>query len=286
MKIKFDFSRPIKVQGKDVNIQKLPSGTVSFLFTDIEGSTKLSQQHAESMPRLLARHHEILDQVIAAHNGFTFEIVGDSYAVAFHNASDALETALEIQRALYKEAWSPAPIKVRVGIHTGMAQSEIASERLRYSGYTTLATSQRIMSAGHGGQILLSQTATDLVTDKLPEDVALKDMGERRLKDILQPVRMYQLIAPDLPSDFPPLNTLEVVNHNLPTQLTVFLGREDELASLQYIACRFSQSSHYHRCSGRYGQDAPFFGSCQADDPILSAGHLFRCIGPHHFGGV
>ena len=228
-------SKPVKVQGKAINMQKLPSGTVTFLFTDIEGSTKLSQQHPESMPRLLARHHEILDQAIAVHNGFTFEIVGDSYAVTFHNASDALETALEIQRALYKEAWSPAPIKVRMGIHTGTAQPEIASEQLRYSGYATIATSQRVMSVGHGGQILLSQTTVDLLNNKLPEDAKLKDMGERRLKDVLQPVHIYQLVAPDLPSDFPPLNTLEVVNHNLPTQLTAFLGREAELASLNTL---------------------------------------------------
>ena len=228
-------SKPIKVHGKAVNIQKQPSGIVTFLFTDIQGSIKLSQQHPESMPRLMARHNEILNQVIAAHNGFTFDIVGDSYAVAFHNANDALETALEIQRALHKEAWSPAPIKVRMGIHIGSAQLEIASERLRYSGYTTLATSQRVMSVGHGGQILLTQAVAYLLSNKLPADAQLMDMGERRLKDILQPVRIYQLVTPDLPSDFPPLNTLEVINHNLPTQLTAFLGREAELASLQIL---------------------------------------------------
>ncbi|HKI54719.1 MAG TPA: adenylate/guanylate cyclase domain-containing protein, partial [Anaerolineales bacterium] len=227
--------KPIKVAGKGISTRKLPSGTVTFLFTDIEGSTKLSQQYPEAMPRLFAKHNEILDQAIATYNGFTFEIVGDSYAVAFHNMSDAIETALDIQRALQKEAWSPAPIKVRMGIHTGTAQLETASERLRYAGYTTLATSQRIMSVGHGGQILLSQIAADLVNSKLPTDVQLKDMGERRLKDVLQPVHLYQLIAPDLPSDFPPLNTLEVINHNLPTQLTSFLGREAELASLNKL---------------------------------------------------
>jgi len=228
-------SKPITVQGKTVNMQKLPSGTVTFLFTDIEGSTKLSQQYPDAMPRLLARHHEILDQAIASHNGFTFEIVGDSYAVAFHNASNALEAALDIQRALCKEAWSPAPIKVRMGIHIGTAQLEIAAEQLRYSGYATIATSQRVMSVGHGGQILLSQITIDFLNNKLPADVQLKDMGERRLKDVLQPVHLYQLTTSDLPSDFPPLNTLEVVNHNLPTQLTAFLGREAELASLQTL---------------------------------------------------
>src|SRR4051794_21889806 len=98
---------------------ELPSGTVTFLFTDIEGSTKLSQEYSDDMPALLARHHSILNQAIAAHNGFTFQIVGDSYAVAFHNATDALLAALDSQRALHTEPWSPTPVQVRMGIHTG-----------------------------------------------------------------------------------------------------------------------------------------------------------------------
>lgn len=212
--------------------QTLPSGTVTFLFTDIEGSTKLSQQYAESMPALLARHNAILDRAITLHHGFTFNIAGDSYSVAFHNVRDALEAALGIQLALQKEPWSPAPIKVRMGIHTGTAQLQEASQSEHYLGYATIATSQRVMSAGHGGQILLSQVAAELIINKLPNGVQLRDMGERRLKDVIQPVRIYQLIAPDLPSDFPPLNTLKVINHNLPTQLTTFLGREAELVSL------------------------------------------------------
>jgi predicted ATPase/class 3 adenylate cyclase len=212
-----------------------PSGIVTFLFTDIEGSTRLSQQYSESMPALLARHNEILDQAITAHDGFTFQISGDSYAVAFHNMSDALGAALEIQRALYKESWSPAPIKVRIGIHSGAAQLEDASKSPRYSGYTTIAMSQRVMSAGHGGQILLSQIAADLISDKLPAGVKLKDMGECRLKDIMQPVHLYQLMIGDLPSDFPPLMTKDVVRHNLPAQLTAFIGRESELAALHSL---------------------------------------------------
>ena len=214
------------------DFQPLPSGTVTFLFTDIEGSTKLSQQYSESMPALLARHNEILDQAISLHHGFTFNTVGNSYAVAFHNASDALEAALDMQRALHKEAWSPAPIKVRMGIHTGTAHLQDGSQPDRYLGYATIATSQRVMSAGHGGQILLSQVAADLISNKLPSDVQLKDMGERRLKDVIQPVHLYQLTTPDLPSDFPPLNAMDVVKHNLPAQLTEFVGREVELESL------------------------------------------------------
>jgi predicted ATPase/class 3 adenylate cyclase len=228
-------NKPLKFQRKDAPSQNLPSGTVTFLFTDIESSTKLSQQYPEQMPALLARHHEILNQAITAHNGFTFEITGDSFAVAFHNASDALEAVLEIQRALYKKAWSPAPIKVRMGIHTGAAELQDTVNSERYSGYTTLATAQRIMSAGHGGQILLSQITADLLRDKLPADTHLVDMRERRLRDIAQPVHLYQITTPDLPSEFAPLTTAEVFNHNLPTQLTPFLGRETELASLNTL---------------------------------------------------
>ena len=125
-----------------------PTGTVTFLFTDIEGSTRLSQQYPDAMPALLARHHEILRQAIEAHNGLVFRIVGDSFSAAFHSASDALCAALEAQRSLSREAWSPAPVKVRMGIHTGTAQ---LNEDGQYSGYGTLAASQRIMSAGHGG---------------------------------------------------------------------------------------------------------------------------------------
>src|SRR4051812_38028946 len=93
-----------------------PFGTVTFLFTDIEGSTKLAQEHPDEMPALLARHHEILHQSIQAHNGFVFQIVGDSFAVAFHNAGDALNAALNAQHTLQSEAWTPGPIKVRMGI--------------------------------------------------------------------------------------------------------------------------------------------------------------------------
>src|SRR4030095_6135712 len=100
----------------------LPSGTVTFLFTDIEGSTKLAQQYPEAMPALLARHHEILNQTIQAHNGYVFQIVGDSFAIAFHSANDALNAALDAQKYLQNESWTPAPIKVRMGIHTGTAQ--------------------------------------------------------------------------------------------------------------------------------------------------------------------
>jgi class 3 adenylate cyclase len=127
----------------------LPSGTVTFLFTDIEGSTKLAQQYPDAMPVLLARHHEILNRAIEARNGTVFQIAGDSFGAAFHTADDALNAALHAQQSLINESWSPARIKVRMGLHTGFAESHEDG----YRGYLTLARVQRVMSCGHGGQI-------------------------------------------------------------------------------------------------------------------------------------
>src|SRR5215211_2810731 len=162
----------------------LPSGTVTFLFTDIEGSTKLAQEYPDAMPSLLARHNEILNQAIESHDGFVFQVVGDSFCASFHHAGDALNAALDAQRLLHSEAWSPAPVRVRMGIHTGQAEIQENSE---YQGYLTLSHVQRLMSAAHGGQVLISQAAQELVGDELPEGVTLRDMGERRLKDIPRP---------------------------------------------------------------------------------------------------
>ena len=207
----------------------LPTGTVTFLFTDIEGSTKLAQQHPDEISSLLARHSEILNQAIQARNGFVFQIVGDSFSAAFHSPQDALNAALEAQKILHKEPWSPAPIKVRMGIHTGRADWTDKPNEPKYEGYATLALTQRIMSAGHGGQILVSQSVFDLTQDHLPEQAQFVDMGERQLKDVLRPQHLYQLVVPDLPAEFPPLNTLEFFKHNLPPELTSFIGRAREL---------------------------------------------------------
>jgi predicted ATPase/class 3 adenylate cyclase len=218
-------------------MNSLPSGTVTFLFTDIEGSTKLAQEHPKEMPDLLARHNAILNRSIETHHGFVFRTVGDSFSAAFHTAGDALSTALEAQRKLQNESWSPAPIKVRMGIHTGSAQLKDDPQGASYEGYGTLALTQRVMSVGHGGQILLSQITHDLVKDRLPDPsgTELRDMGECRLKDIVRPEHIYQVAAPDLLSDFPPLTTLETINHNLPAQLTSFIGREQEIAEARKL---------------------------------------------------
>jgi predicted ATPase/class 3 adenylate cyclase len=204
----------------------LPSGTVTFLFTDIEGSTRLAQQFPDELHALLSRHNEILDQAIRAHHGFVFQTAGDSYCVAFHNTKDAVQAALEAQKGLHSESWSPAPVKVRMGIHTGRAEFQGSGE---YQGYLTLSHVQRLMSAAHGGQVLVSQGTRDLFHDELPEGVSLRDMGERRLKDMIHSERIYQLVIESLPADFPPIKTLDVFQHNLPAQMTSFIGREREI---------------------------------------------------------
>src|SRR5512139_1724984 len=208
----------------------LPSGTVTFLFTDIEGSTKLAQQYPDALPALLARHHEILHRSIHAQNGYVFQIVGDAFCSAFSSASEALNAALDAQQCLYDETWLPVPIKVRMGIHTGFAQ---LAEDGQYSGYTTLASTQRIMSAGHGGQILLSGATRELIKDLLPANTELVDLGEKRLKDLLHPEHLYQLNRSGLPTSFPALNTLDSFPNNLPVQLTSFIGREREIAEIK-----------------------------------------------------
>ena len=129
-----------------------PTGTVTFLFTDIEGSTKLAQQYPDDMPALLARHDELLNRAIQAQNGYVFQIIGDAFCAAFHSASDALLAAVNAQQLLYNEAWTPAAVKVRMGIHTGNAEIQ---ENHQYQGYLTLSHVQRVMSAAHGEQVLI-----------------------------------------------------------------------------------------------------------------------------------
>ena len=213
-----------------------PAETFTFLFTDIEGSTRLSQTHPAAIPMILARHHAILRAAIESNHGHVFHIVGDSFSAAFHNALDALNAALDGQRSLQAEAWGEiGPLLVRMGLHTGMAKTTEDTLGMPYSGYATLASVQRIMSAAHGGQILLSQVTRDLLGDLLPSGVTLLDVGEHHLKDLLRPIHLYQVAASDLPADFPPLRTLDASPHNLPVQLTSFIGREKEISALRAL---------------------------------------------------
>jgi predicted ATPase/class 3 adenylate cyclase len=215
-------------------LPSLPSGTVTFLFTDIEGSTLLSQLQPEEMKHALARHHAILRAAIESNGGHVFQIVGDSFSAAFEDALNALNAALDAQRRLRDQPWGEMkPIQVRMGLHTGVVKITQGSMEMPYSGYSTLAFTQRIMSAAYGEQILLSGVTRELLEGLLPPEVTLRDMGKHRLKDLLHPIHMYQVTTADLPTDFPPLKALDLLPHNLPVQLTSFIGREREKTEIK-----------------------------------------------------
>lgn len=208
-----------------------PTGTVTFLFTDIENSTTLAREHPETWEAARARHHAILREAIELNGGFVFQVIGDAFCPAFHKAGDALKAAIKAQQDLQNEPWGEVTIYVRMGIHTGEAEFE-GNE---YRGYTTLSFVQRLMSAGHGGQILVSNAAENLLREQLPPQTGLRDMGIQKFAGVPSPVRVFQVIAPDLPTEFPPLRTLENLPNNLPTQLTSFVGREKELADVRKL---------------------------------------------------
>ena len=213
--------------------RQLPTGTVTFLFTDIEGSTNLAQNYPEAINSLLERHNAILRQAIEAHKGYVFRITGDAFASAFHTSRDAVTAALEAQRRFLHEAWHPTPIKVRMGIHTGAAQAGALMELGDgYGGYLTLTRVQRVMSAAHGGQVLLSSASAELARGQLPDEVTLRDMGEHRLKGLVNPERLWQVVVPDLVSEFPPLLSFNAIPNNLPAQPTALIGREAELGEI------------------------------------------------------
>src|SRR5215212_4667246 len=206
-----------------------PSGTVTFLFTDIEGSTKLWEGSPQAMQAALARHDEILRRAIEMHGGYVFKTVGDAFCAAFPRAPGALDATLEAQRALSGEEWGEeiGILKVRMALHTGAAEESGGD----YFGPPVNRVA-RLMSAGHGGQILLSLPTHELVRDRLPAGATLIDLRERRLKDLFRPERIFQLLAPGLPSSFPPLRTLEAYRNNLPLQPTPLIGREKEVAEV------------------------------------------------------
>jgi len=216
--------------------KKVPSGTVTFLFTDIEGSTKLARDLREAWNALQQRHHVLLTSEIEAHNGFVFQIIGDAFCAAFHTAEDALQAAVGAQHRLQTEDWGTERIKVRMGLNTGAAQAGTGADGApAYTGYSTLARAQRVMSTAHGEQILLSNTTAELLLGELPEGISLRDMKDHRLKGLLNPEHLRQALSPGLREDFPALQTLNSIPNNLPIQLTSFVGREMEIAAIQKL---------------------------------------------------
>ena len=211
-------------------MSNLPTGTVTFLFTDVEGSTKLWEAYPHAMKSALQRHDDLLREVIEARQGYVFKTVGDAFCAAFATATDALHAALNVQVSLQQETWGETgPLKVRMALHTGEAQERDGD----YFG-PALSRVARLQSTGGGGQTLLSDVTHDLCRDALPPEAVLQDLGQHRLKDLGRPEQVFQLCHPSLPADFPPLNSLDnpALPNNLPQQVTSFIGREKEMAEI------------------------------------------------------
>jgi predicted ATPase/serine/threonine protein kinase/DNA-binding CsgD family transcriptional regulator len=209
--------------------RSLPTGTVTSLFTDIEGSTRLLQHLGDRYATVLAECQRLLHATFQEWNGHEVNTQDDAFFVAFARATDAVLAVVEVQRALAAHPWPEGvAVRVRMGLHTG-------EPSLTPEGYVGLDVQRvaRIMSATqHGGQVLLSPTTYNLVEQDLPDDLSLRDLGEHRLKDLGRPRRLFQLVIADLPADFPPLKTLDTYPNNLPMQHTPFIGREQELAAV------------------------------------------------------
>jgi predicted ATPase/class 3 adenylate cyclase len=207
---------------------ELPSGTVTFLFTDLEGSTRLWEEHPDTMQAALARHDELVRDAIEAHRGQVVKTTGDGFHAVFSSARDALDAAIAAQRTLGAEPWEKTgPLCVRMGLHTGEGEQREGD----YYG-PALNRAARIMSAGHGGQVLCSRPTADLAGEALPEGCSLVDLGEQRLRDLSRPEVVFQVVHPELRSAFPPLQSLDAFPGNLPPQLTSFVGRDAELADI------------------------------------------------------
>ena len=211
--------------------ETLPAGTVTFVFTDIEGSTRLLQAIGARYGEMLETHRRLILEAATDRGGISFGSEGDALFIVFRSAPAAVAAAAAAQQALAAHPWPPdGAIRVRIGVHTGEAT-------LVGGNYVGLDLHRvaRIAAAGHGGQVLLSRSTLSLAEGSLPPGVTVRDMGERRLKDLSRPERLYQLVIPGVLADFPPLRTLDVTINNLPTQVTSFIGRENEVAEARKI---------------------------------------------------
>jgi predicted ATPase/class 3 adenylate cyclase len=204
------------------------SGTVTFLFTDIEGSTLLWEEHPQAMSQALARHDAILVDAVESSGGHVVKTTGDGLFAVFGHAESAITAALAAQRSLVGAAWDPTcELRVRMGLHTGDAEFRDGD----YHG-SAVNRAARLTSAGHGGQVLVSGATASLAVGRLADGAELVGLGEHRLRDLGQPEVLYQLCHPDLPRRFPPLRTLDAFPGNLPLQVSSFIGRERELARI------------------------------------------------------
>ena len=212
------------------------SGTFTFLFTDIEGSTRLWERFPQAMRHALERHDSILLSAVTDAGGQVIKTTGDGLMAVFGSAAEAVRACLTAQRRLVAESWpETGALRVRMGLHSGVAQSREDD----YFGPAVIRGA-RIMAVGHGGQVLLSGTAAALVADQLPDGAALMDLGAHRLKDLGRPEELFQLLHPALPRDFPPLATSDRRSHNLPVLASTFIGRDTELHQIRALLERES----------------------------------------------
>ncbi|MCC6174427.1 MAG: adenylate/guanylate cyclase domain-containing protein [Chloroflexi bacterium] len=275
----------------------LPTGTVTFLFTDIEGSTARWEHQPEAMRAALARHDALVRAAIVEHGGHVVKTMGDAFHAAFSRAPDAIAAALDAQYSLQAEPWGEiGPLRVRMSLHTGVAEERDGD----YFG-PALNRAARILSGGHGGQVLLSLVTSELVRDVLPKDVTLLDLGEHRLKDLIRPERVFQVVALDLPSEFPPLICLDARPNNLPVQPTPLVGRDDEIAAARQRLVR--EDVRLLTLTGpggtgktrlalqvaaelidHFGDGAVFVGLAPIRDPDLVASTIGQALGIHDLG--
>jgi predicted ATPase/class 3 adenylate cyclase/DNA-binding CsgD family transcriptional regulator len=219
------------VTGAPERAFSLPTGTVTFLMTDVEGSTQRWERAEDSMPTAIQRHYALLDEAIVSCGGVrpVEQGEGDSVLGAFSRASDAVAAALTAEQALLAEDWpTGAELRVRMAVHTGEAQLR---DDQCYLG-VTLNRCARIRAVAHGGQVVISASTAALVAERLPPQAALIDLGQHRLKDLGRPEHIWQLVHPDLPTAFPALRSLDLFHHNLPIQLTPLIGRDAEIVEV------------------------------------------------------
>src|SRR5579871_6591599 len=208
-----------------------PTGTVTFLFSDIEGSTVRWERDRAAMADALARHDTLMRTVMQTRGAYIFKTIGDAFCAAFATPLDALAAALDAQRALESEDFSAVEgLRVRMALHSGAADERDGD----YFGPTVNRVA-RLLAVGSGGQVLLSGACTELIGAELPAECSLRDLGEHQLKDLAQPERIYQLLAPDFLADFPPLRSLERLSNNLPAQVSSFVGRETEIGEVTVL---------------------------------------------------
>ena len=220
--------------------RELPSGTVTFVFTDIEGSTKLAHElGTERWGQILVQHASVVRKAVGDNEGVVVRTEGDSFFLAFRSARQAVAAAADAERGFTSQQWAHgATVKVRIGMHTGEnARPGTEADASDYVGFD-VHRAARVSSAGHGGQVLISSVTRTLLGDQLPAGVTLRDLGEHRLKDMSSPDRLFQLVIEGLPDAFPTLRTLERAPNNLPVQLTSFIGRQRELAEARALLDR------------------------------------------------